>query len=340
LKAAIMTEPYIINIQDIPEPIPARNEVLISVKAAGICGSDIHFYDGSHPYAKYPQVFGHELSGVVAALGSNITKFKIGDRVVVEPAIPCGTCYACRIGKYNCCANIDMIGGWRQGGFAEFVTVPESFVHIIPAGVEYETGALCEPFSIGAQVVSRANVQDGNTVTILGVGPIGLTVLILLKKLYNVKVFVVDVVPERLEKASQFGADMLINPRNSDTIKTIEELTVGEGSNIVIESAGLKLTMEQSIELVSPGGRIVIVGLTNDSVNFPGILFTKKEVEIYGSRNNAGKFPEVINFLSQHEEVAKQFITRTFQFSEIAEALHIAKTKPNEINKIILDYTS
>ncbi|TBL70302.1 zinc-binding alcohol dehydrogenase family protein [Paenibacillus thalictri] len=338
MKAAVMTAPYKIGIQEVEKPVPKGNEVLVRMKAAGICGGDIHFYDGSHPYAQYPQIFGHELCGIIEAVGAEVTRWAVGDRVVIEPAIPCGTCYSCRIGKYNCCPRIDMIGGWRPGGFAEYVTAPEAYVHGIPNDMPFEIGALCEPFSIGAQVVSRAEVQDGATVAILGMGPIGLTILLLLKKMYNVKVFVVDVIADRLEQARLFGADVLINPKETDTIKSIEELTDGEGANIVIESAGLRLTMEQTIELVSPGGRIVIVGLTGDQVTFPGVLFTKKEVEIYGSRNNVNKFPDVIRFLHEHQDIARQYITRTMPFSDIAEALHLAKSNPHEINKIVLNY--
>ncbi|SDW48187.1 zinc-binding alcohol dehydrogenase family protein [Paenibacillus sp. CF384] len=338
MKAAIMTAPYTIGIQEVEKPVLKAGEVLIRMKAAGICGGDVHYYDGTHPYAVYPQIYGHELSGVVVETGNGTTKLKVGDRVVVEPAVPCEKCYPCRIGKYNCCIKIDMIGGFRPGGFADYVAVPEAYAHPMPDGMTYEAGALCEPFTIGSQVVHRAGMHDGATVAILGVGPIGLTALILMKRLFNVKVFAVDVVPERLESARQFGADVLINPREQDTQKTIDEQTGGEGANIVIESAGLKLTMEQAIHIVSPGGRIVIVGLTNDQVGFPGILFTKKEVEILGSRNNAGRFPEVMNFLHENPDIVEAFISARMTFADIAEGLHIAKTKPNEVNKIILTF--
>lgn len=338
MRAAVTTEPYHIQMEEREKPEYGPREVLVRMKASGICGSDIHFYDGSHPYANYPQIFGHELSGIVDKVGSEVTKIQPGDRVVIEPGIPCGECYPCRIGKYNCCKNINIIGAFRPGGFADYVMVPEDYAHLMPDEMSHEMGALCEPFTIGAQVISRADPQPGSTVTILGMGPIGLTVLIQLKQLYDVKVFVVDVVEARLKKARFFGADETINPKGQDVIKTVDELTAGEGSNIVIESAGLKLTMEQSIHLVSPGGRIVIVGLTNDSVSFPGILFTNKEVEIFGSRNNIGKFPQVIRFLNEHQTIAESYITKQMPFTEIGDAFHIAKTQPNEINKMILNY--
>jgi len=338
MKAAIMIAPYQIRIRDVPKPEPRPHEVLIRMKAAGVCGSDVHFYDGTHPYADYPRIYGHELSGVVEETGASCTRLKAGDRVIVEPAIPCGRCYPCRIGKYNCCVDMDMIGAFRQGGFAEYVTVPEAYAHKMPDGMRFEVGALCEPFSIGAQVVRRADVRDDAVVTVLGVGPIGLTALILMKRFYRVRVMAIDVVPERLERARRFGADVLINPQRQDAVRTVLELTQGEGSHIVVESAGLKQTMEQTIEMVSPGGRIVIVGLTNEQVSFPGILFTKKEVEIFGSRNNVGCFPQVIDFLHRFPEVADDFITDRIPFDRIAEAMDRSKTKPNEVNKIMLTF--
>jgi L-gulonate 5-dehydrogenase len=335
-----MIEPFRIEIRDMPEPEPGPNEALVRMQAAGICGSDLHFYDGTHPYARYPSVFGHELCGTVEKLGSDVSGLAPGDKVIIEPAIPCGRCFACRIGKGNCCPNMQFIGAFgRQGGFAEYVAVPAANLHRLPGNMREVDGALAEPFTIGAQAVSRADVRDGYTVTILGMGPIGLTILILLKALHKVNVFAVDVVPARLEQAKRFGADVLINPKERDPLKAVEELTGKEGSNVVIEVAGLKQTMEQTIHMVSPGGRIVIVGLTRDQVSFPGVLFTNKEVEIHGSRNSAGKFPFVIDFLNRHPDICRRYITRTVPFESMADAFREAKERPHEITKIVMAFS-
>lgn len=338
MQAAVMTKPFMIEFQNVLRPVPGPHEVLVCVKAAGICGSDVHFYDGSNPYARYPQIFGHELSGIIEEVGSEVTIRQVGDRVVVEPAVPCGNCYPCRIGKYNACGNIGMIGSVRAGGFADFVAVPENHVHVMPNGMNFEIGALCEPFTIGAQAIDRSDIRPGQTVTILGMGPIGLTILTQIKKKHNVKVFAVDLVPERLELARVFGADVVVNPNERDTIEAINEWTGGEGSNVVIESAGIPLTIEQTIHLVSPGGRIVIVGLTGKDVTFPGQLLTKKDVEIYGTRHSVNKFPEVIQFLHANPDVAEVFITKIMPFNEIETALQTAKNYPNEVMKIVLKY--
>ncbi len=337
MKAAVITEPYRISVRDVPKPAPGPEEVLVAIRAAGICGSDMHFYDGSSPIV-FPQILGHELAGIVEEVGNEVRHLKAGDRVVIEPGVACGRCYPCRIGKYNCCVNIQTIGIERAGGFAEYVAVPEKYAHRMPDGMSFEVGALVEPFTIGAQIVDRAGIRPGHTVTVIGTGPIGLTVIVLLKRLHNVKLFAVDVVPERLDKALRFGADVPINAGERDPIEAIAELTNGEGSNIVIECVGAKRTIEQTVDMVSHGGRIVVAGVTFQDVSFHGRSLTKKEVEIVGSRNSAGKFPSVIDFLNRNRDIADLFITHNMPFQQTSEAFQIAKTKPDEVTKIILGF--
>jgi threonine dehydrogenase-like Zn-dependent dehydrogenase len=339
MQAAIMTEPYQIQFKEVPRPVPGPGEVLVRVAAAGICGSDIHFYDGSNPYARYPQIFGHELSGVIEETGEGVPVRRQGERVVIEPAVPCGKCYPCRIGKFNACSDIAMIGSVRAGGFADYVLVPQQHVHVMPDGMSFETGALCEPFTIGAQAIQRANLMDGQTVAIIGMGPIGLTILTQIKRQYKVKIIVLDVVTSRLELALALGADEVINSGSSDALEEVLKLTDGEGANIVIESAGIPATIEQTIHLVSPGGRIVIVGLTGKDVSFPGQLLTKKDVELFGTRHSVNKFPEVIRFLEDNPDVAEAFISKVMPFKAIEEALVTAKNQPEQMIKIVLSYS-
>lgn len=262
MRAAVMTKPFSIVFQDVPCPEPAAHEVLVKVKAAGICGSDVHFYDGSNPFGRYPQIFGHELSGVIEKTGTAVKERAPGERVAIEPAISCGSCYPCRKGRTNACVNIDMIGSVRKGGFADFIAVPETHVHPIPDDMDFATGALCEPFAIGAQAIKRADVQDGETIVILGLGPIGLTILAQIKKRFQADVIAVDPVRKRLKLAESFGADAAIQPADVNAEEEILKLTNGEGAGIVIEAAGVPATIEQSILLAAAGGKIVIVGLT------------------------------------------------------------------------------
>lgn len=338
VRAAVMTKPFSIVFQDVPRPEPADHEVLVKVKAAGICGSDVHFYDGSNPYGRYPQIFGHELSGVIEKTGAAVTQRSPGERVAIEPAIPCGSCYPCRKGRTNACVNIDMIGSVRKGGFADFIAIPETHVHPIPDDMDFATGALCEPFAIGAQAIERADVQDGEAVVILGMGPIGLTILAQIKKRFQVAVIAVDPVRERLKLAEAFGADAVIQPAEVNAEEAISKLTNGEGAGIVIEAAGVPATIEQSIRLAAAGGKIVIVGLTGEYVTIPGLLLTKKDIDIHGTRHSIGQFPEVIRFLHENSNIAESFITEVMPFTEIEAALQKAKNCPDQVTKMILSY--
>ena len=337
MRAAVLAEPCKIAIEDRACPEPRAGEVLVAVRRAGICGSDLHFFDGSSPML-LPQVLGHEFAGEIAALGADVMARRVGERVVVEPGIPCGKCFPCRRGKYNCCDNIDMIGVLRAGGFADFVTVPAAYAHPMPAGMTYEQGALVEPFSIGAQMIHRAEPRDGDTLALIGLGPIGLTALILLKAWHpGVRVIGLDLVPERIAQARSFGCDITINPKEQDSVKTVMELTNNEGAAIVIECAGSPFTIGQTVHLVAAGGRIVIAGVTFKDVTFPGRALTKKEVEIHGTRNNAGHFPRCMEFLAKNPDIARRFISATMPFEKIVEAILWAKDKPNEVTKIVLE---
>ncbi|MFN2745849.1 zinc-binding alcohol dehydrogenase family protein [Bacillus sp. z60-18] len=338
MKAAVMTKPFSIDFQELPCPEPDAHEVLVRVKAAGICGSDVHFYDGTNPYGRYPQIFGHELSGVIEKTGAKADKRLEGKRVVIEPAISCGRCYPCRKGRTNACVNIEMIGSVRRGGFAEFLTVPESHVHPIPDEMDDVTGALCEPFAIGAQAIRRADLENGEAVVILGMGPIGLTILAQVKKRFDVEVIAIDPVRERLELAKTFGADHVIHPDQEDAEREVFNLTNGEGAGIVFEAAGVPATIEQSLRLAAAGGRIVIVGLTGDDVTLPGLQLTKKDIEIHGTKHSVNQFPGVIRFLNEHPELVRFFVTDIMPFTEIERALKKAKHHPEQITKVVLTY--
>ncbi|MDD3179687.1 MAG: alcohol dehydrogenase catalytic domain-containing protein [Opitutaceae bacterium] len=336
MRAAVLVEPSKIVLERRPCPQPVPGDVLVAVRRAGLCGSDLHYFDGSSP-VDMPLILGHELAGEIVALGPGVTNRRIGDRVIIEPTIPCGHCFPCRRGKYNCCDHIDMIGIGRPGGFADYVTVPANYAHLMPAAMSFEHGAVVEPFTIGAQILHRAEPRPCDTIVLTGLGPIGLTVITLLKAWHKeVRVIGIDLVTERIANARGYGCDIVLNAREVDVVKKVMELTKDEGAAIVIECAGTPATIQQTVQLVATGGRIVIAGVTFRDICFPGRSFTKKEVEIYGSRNNAGHFPKVIEFISQNPEIAQRYISAVLPFEEITAAFQWAKGKPNEVTKILL----
>src|SRR6478672_1698135 len=205
MKAAIFDAPFRMHVGSWEEPVPGPQEVVVAVKAAGICAGDMHIYSGKSPYAEFPIIGGHEICGAVASFGARVSNFAVGQMVVVEPFLSCGTCYPCRIGKSNCCARLQIIGVHRPGGYAEFVLAPASHLHVVPANLPPLWAAFAEPVTIGIHACHRAGIQASEYVLVIGCGPIGLAIIevALAKKAF---VVAVDVNEQRLETARSLGA--------------------------------------------------------------------------------------------------------------------------------------
>ena len=297
MRAAIMRAPFDMVVDSWETPQPKPGEIRVLVGAAGICAGDQYFYLGKNPYAVYPQIAGHEIAGVVEQIGEGVDGPAVGTQVVVEPFIGCGKCYACRVGKSNCCSNLRIIGVHSPGGYAEYVTAPATHVHVVPAGLSMFEASFAEPVAIGVQACRRGAVAAGEEVLILGCGPIGLA-LIEVARARGAKPLAVEVLPERLATAAEFGAETL--PAGEKLVEQVLERTHGEGMPVVIEATGNPKVMEQTVDLVAAGGRIVIVGLVKQGtmVSFPGLDFTRKEMTIVGSRASVNCFPESLELLA------------------------------------------
>jgi L-gulonate 5-dehydrogenase len=337
MKAAIQYAPFDVRMEEVPYPQLNPGEVIVKIKAAGICGSDVHFFEGVHPYKMYPRIHGHELAGKIVQIADDVTTSKVGDRVVIEPLLACGTCYPCRKGKYNCCVNLEVIGAHVDGGFAEYLAVPAKKVHPIPEGMPFDLAATCEPYTIGHHSTLRAGITRGETVLILGAGAIGLTAIDF-AKIRGARVLVAEVSAFRQEMARKFGADVVIDPSKQDLLKVVLELTNGEGAAAVIEATGVTAVMESTENLVAAGGTIVIAGLTTDKVAFTGINFTKREMNILGTRNSAGEFPAVIEAIASGKTHAHLLITKRFSFNEMVEALEYTTNNMASEGKVIIEF--
>lgn len=298
MRAAIMNAPHRMSVGDWPTPSPGPGEVLVSVAAAGICAGDMYFFLGKNPYARYPQICGHEIAGVVAGVGEGVTGLESGTPVVVEPFLGCGRCYPCRVGKSNCCANLQIIGIHRPGGYADLLTAPATHVHKVPPGLSLTQASFAEPVAIAVQSCRRGQVSAGEYVLILGCGPIGLALIEVVKARGAVPV-ATDVVPSRLETARALGARTF--PAGDGLLKAVMDDTNGEGAPVVIEATGNPRAMEQTVDLVAAGGRVVIVGLVKQgvTVTLPALDFTRKEMTIVGSRASVNCFPESLRLLAE-----------------------------------------
>jgi L-gulonate 5-dehydrogenase len=309
MQAVIMDAPGEIRVGSWETPTPGQGEVLVSVSAVGICAGDMYFYLGKNPYAVYPQICGHEIAGTVVEVGEGVASQLVGTRVAVDPFIGCGSCYPCRVGKSNCCAKLTIIGVHIPGGYAEYLTAPAENLHPVPDGLSLFEASFAEPVAIGVQACRRAEIGQ-EYVLILGCGPIGLA-LIEVAKARGATVVATDILEDRLTIAAKLGAEVL--PADDKLLDTILEQTNGEGTPVVVEATGSSQAMEQSVDLVAAGGRLVILGLLKQGVgiNIPGLDITRKEMTILGSRASVNCFPESLELLAsgavQYPQVATEF---------------------------------
>ncbi len=309
MKALILDAPQQLKVGEWATPKCGAGDVLLRPIAAGICAGDMQHYSGRNPYTKYPLICGHEVCGTVIEVGPEVSRFKRDDLVVIEPVVGCGHCYSCRHGKPNCCMNFCLIGLHRPGGYAELCVAPEKNVHALPCGLDPVTASFAEPLTIGLQACRRGSVSAGEYCVILGAGPIGLAILEV-AKLRGARVVITDINEERLAFARQIGAETL--KADDNLLATVLEHTHNEGADVVIEATGVPQVIESAIDLVAPGARVVIVGLVKKGigVTFPGLDFTRKEVNILGSRNSVNCFPEAIALLASGAVTYPKVATR------------------------------
>lgn len=332
MRAAIIEGAYMMRVGEIKSPLPQPGEVLVAVAAAGICAGDLHIYHGRNPYATFPQICGHEVAGVIAE--SRVPGFEPGTQVVVEPFLGCGTCYPCRIGKPNCCVRLTILGVNRAGGYAEFVTAPASHLHQVPPGLTHTIASFTEPVAIAVQSCRRGQVTAGETVLVLGCGPIGLA-LIEVARQRGATVLATDIVIERMEVAARLGAEVFLA---DDKLKqAILDRTNGEGAPVVIEATGNVVALEQSVELVAAGGRIVVVGLMKAGVDakFPALDFTRKEMTVVGSRASVNCFPESLELLASGAITYPRIASEYSMWDAPNVFAHLAQN-PADVNKGVL----
>jgi L-gulonate 5-dehydrogenase len=334
MKAAIFEAPQKMQVGHWNTPKPGPNEVLVTVKATGICAGDMYIYQGKNPYAAYPIIGGHEICGTIAEVGQNTRGLQPGQLVVVEPFLACGQCYPCRIGKSNCCANLRILGVHQAGGYADLVVAPAMNIHLVPAGLSPVLASFTEPIAIGVQACRRGQLKSGEYVLILGAGPIGLA-LIEVARAQEARPVVVDVNEARLEFAKKLGAEVLKADEN--LVQHVLDQTRGEGAPIVMEATGNPKAMEQTAELVASGGRIVIVGLVKKGtmVQFPGLDFTRKEMTMVGSRASVNCFPEALALLAGGKIHYPKMATE-FNMWEAPEVFARLNADPASVHKAVL----
>ncbi len=337
MEAVILKEPGVVVIEKRTADSAAADEVLVQVVYGGICGSDVHGYLGTQPFISYPRILGHEVVGRVVESRSN--HFSPGDRVAVDPVFSCGSCYACRVGRSNVCRDVAVFGVHRDGGFQQLIKLPADNLHRLPDEVSFEQGIFAEPLSIGFEATTRSRVAPSDTVTVIGAGTIGLMVACAAKH-FGARVIIADVSEFRTVLAEKLGADRVVNVSSESLSDVVDEETGGEGSSVVIEAVGSDATINQSLELVSAAGRVVILGLTKKPIPLPMSLVIKKEIDLLGSRLNNRLFPQVLRLLAEENLDTSPLITDILPFSEAPKAF-AAKAAPQDTQiKTLLRFDS
>jgi L-gulonate 5-dehydrogenase len=347
MLTAITDAPSRMTLRRVPVPTPGPGQALIRVEAVGLCGSDYHLFDGTHPYARFPQVQGHEFVGIVEALGPAAGPPRPGPdapepgtRVAVEPLIACGGCYPCRRGRYNCCTDLKVMGAHVPGALAEYVVVPAGQLYGV-GELPALTAVLTEPVSIGLQCIVRAEVGASDSVVVLGAGPIGLAAALAAVD-RGAPVLVADRVASRLDVASRLGAATVVDTSRSDLAEATASFSDGDGAAVVIEATGVPALVRTAIDVVAHSGRVVVVGISTDPVSIPVIEFSRKEITILGSRNNAGVFGDAAALVSRHQNRVASLVTHSFALAEAPQAIEFAAAHPELVEKaaIVMDGAS
>ena len=338
---AILVTPGTMQIQDAPMPEPKEDEVLLKVEYVGICGSDIHgFESGPFIPPKDPNQkigLGHECGGTVVGVGSKVKKIKVGDRVNIEPGIPCGKCKFCLSGHYNICPDVDFLATQPnyRGALTNYITHPESLTYKLPDNMDTMEGALVEPAAVGMHAAMEADVKPGKKIVILGAGCIGLMTLQACRVMGATEIVVVDMIEKRLNMAKKLGAMETINGGKEDTVARAKEILGDLGADIVFETAGARATAAQTTKLVMRGGRIMIVGTVpgDTPVNF---LSINREVKIQTVFRYANNYPMTIEAISSGRFDVKSMVTDIYDYKDVQRAFEESLSRKSEIIKGVI----
>jgi len=324
MKALVLQEYKKFAVEELPVPAPQPGEVLVRVKACGICGSDVHGMDGSTGRRIPPLVMGHEAAGEIAAVGPGVTVWKAGDRVTFDSTVYCGECWFCKRGDVNLCDNRQVLGVScgdyrRQGAFAEYVAVPQRILYRLPDNLTFEQAAMVEAVSVAVHAIARTpNLRD-NTAVVVGVGMIGLLVVQALRVAGCKQIIAVDLESDRLQLALRRGATVAFKSDEADLATKIKNLTEGRGADAAFEVVGLSPTLKLAIDCVRKGGSITLVGNLKPQVDLPLQAIVTRQLTLIGTCASAGEYPECLDLIASGKINVTEFISATPPLTEGAQ---------------------
>ncbi|KAL2798509.1 chaperonin 10-like protein [Aspergillus keveii] len=322
--------------EDRPVPeLESPHDVIVNVKYTGICGSDVHYWEHGaigQFVVKDPMVLGHESSGVVSKVGSSVTNLKVGDRVAMEPGIPCRRCEPCKAGKYNLCEQMAFAATPPYDGtLAKYYVLPEDFCYKLPESISLPEGALMEPLGVAVHIVRQASVTPGQTVVVFGAGPVGLLCCAVAKAFGATKIIAVDIQKPRLDFAKKFAATSIFEPSKvpatENAARIIAENNLGRGADVAIDASGVEPSVHTGIHVLRPGGTYVQGGMGRSEMNFPIMAACTKELNLKGSfRYGSGDYKLAVQLVASGQINVKELISGTVKFEDAEQAFKDVKS--------------
>lgn len=342
MRALLLSEYNHLEVKDLPAPTAAADEILIRVAACGICGSDVHGYDGSTGRRIPPIVMGHEAAGTVVAVGAEVTKFKPGDRVTFDSTVYCGRCEYCLKGEVNLCNQRQVIGVSckefrRAGAFAEFLTVPARIAYRLPESFSFPQAAMLEAVSVALHGVAVAEMKGGETVLVIGAGMIGLLLLQAARAAGCAQIFICDVDATRLALAETLGADRTLLAAGDSLVETILRETGGNGVDVVLEAVGREETIVAAIDCVRKGGTVSLVGNISPQIMLPLQKVVSRQIRLQGSCASAGEYEEAIDLVAKGSIKVDSLITAVAPLGDGPAWFERLHAREPNLMKIVLD---
>ncbi len=341
MKAAVLTAPYKIEFAEVPEPQPQPHEVKIKVHSAGICGSEVHAYKGTHPFRHPPAILGHEMAGEIVAVGAQVKDYRVGDRVTVEPQILCGTCDYCRAGYPNLCANKIVLGTQKWiGAYAEYIVAPPEVLYKLPDHVSYDEAVMIEPLAVGVHAVREAELRLGETALILGGGTIGLCTLAAARAAGVLKTIVTDAVDFNLAVARELGATAAVNVRKDDLRTVVADVTGGKGVDVAFVTVGFSPVVNQGLQSLKKRGRLVVIALFAEpfAVEDPFLVVGGERVLRGSQMYTRYDVQTALDLIAGGQVNAGPFITQRLPMSEVQRGFAIVDEKLEDCVKVVLHW--
>ena len=342
MKALLLTEYKKLQLTDLPVPSIGPEDVLVRVRACGICGSDVHGFDGSTGRRIPPVVMGHEASGVIDKVGSAVTDLREGDRVAFDSMISCGKCTFCRRGESNLCDNRQVLGVScdeyrRNGAFAEYVSVPQHIIYKLPAELSFEHAAMIEPVSVAVHAVNITPVRLGDTAVVVGTGMIGLLTIQAARLAGCARIIAMDLEDHKLAVAKENGADETVNPRTSDAVKYVLEATNGRGADGVFEAVGATDPIRTAIGCVRKGGTVTLIGNIRPQIDLPLQPVVTRQIRLQGSCASSGEYPECIALMGRGAINVSPMLTAKAPLEEGARWFDRLYSHEPNVMKVVLE---